>query len=305
MTEDASTQLSESLSGLLGLTLEEGEPDAAVHADEDGVGDGAGGDAGAGTSNGLSKSEENMDKNDAKKKLLVLALNGILSYREYARASPQKCYVGESRRQGNFLIYERPHMRSFLHYCFEAFTVAVWSSAREYNMRAMLDVYFSNEQKQKLHFAWGQDHCIDSGERDVSNPNKPLFLKDLHSIWCESSGIGNGFGPENTLLLDDSVYKARYTPDNAIHPVEWIPRRREEEIKEDDDDVLAETGPLRQFLDEVRTCDDVSELIHHARREGRLRHLESCGRGRSNNLPSNTGAGTGKTGGGAQGGGKK
>ena len=215
-----------------------------------------------------------MDKNDAKKKLLVLDLNGLLIYRARVKSCPQKRYVGESKLQGNFRHYERSHMRSFLHYCFEAFTVAVWSSARVYNMRAMLDMYFSNEQKQRLHFAWGQDHCIDSGERDVSNPNKPLFLKDLHSIWCEPSGIGNGFGPENTLLLDDSVYKARYTPDNAIHPVEWIPRRREEE-REDDDDVLAETGPLRQFLDEVRTCDDVSELIHHARREGRLRHLES------------------------------
>ena len=253
-----------------------------------------------------------MDKNDAKKKLLVLDLNGLLIYRARVKSCPQKRYVGESKLQGNFRHYERSHMRSFLHYCFEAFTVAVWSSARVYNMRAMLDMYFSNEQKQRLHFAWGQDHCIDSGERDVSNPNKPLFLKDLHSIWCEPSGIGNGFGPENTLLLDDSVYKARYTPDNAIHPVEWIPRRRacarksaatadaaeidlneelndehedggakrkveeeEEEEREDDDDVLAETGPLRQFLDEVRTCDDVSELIHHARREGRLRHLES------------------------------
>ena len=147
----------------------------------------------------------------------------------------------------------------------------------------MLDMYFSKEQQQMLHFAWGQDHCIDSGERDVSNPSKPLFIKDLNSIWCEPSGIGDGFGPENTLLLDDSVYKARYTPDNAIHPVEWIPRRREfrrkdneeEEDEKDDDDVLAESGPLRKFLDEVRDCNDVSELIHHARREGRLQHLES------------------------------
>ena len=68
-----------------------------------------------------------------------------------------------------------------------------------------------------------------------------------------------------------SIHNDEHEDGGAKRKVE----EEEEEEREDDDDVLAETGPLRQFLDEVRTCDDVSELIHHARREGRLRHLES------------------------------
>ena len=54
---------------------------------------------------------------------------------------------------------------------------------------------------------FGQDSskCTATGHYTVENKNKPLVLKELNKLWNKEE-------PSNTLLVDDSPYKALRNP---------------------------------------------------------------------------------------------
>ena len=61
-----------------------------------------------------------------------------------------------------------------------------------------------------------QSHCTDTGFTTVENTSRPMFLKELKKIWeyLESTlHLNKGeYDESNTLLLDDSPYKALCNP---------------------------------------------------------------------------------------------
>ena len=65
---------------------------------------------------------------------------------------------------------------------------------------------------------FGQDSskCTATGHYTVENKNKPLVLKELNKLWNkEEPGLPwnkGDFSPSNTLLVDDSPYKALRNP---------------------------------------------------------------------------------------------
>lgn len=67
-----------------------------------------------------------------------------------------------------------------------------------------------------IFFIQDQSHCTDTGFTTVENRSKPLFLKELKKIWeyLESTlQLNKGeYNESNTLLLDDSPYKALCNP---------------------------------------------------------------------------------------------
>ena len=156
--------------------------------------------------------------------MLVLDLNGLLVDR---RMSPFEnpvdgTKVAPDAKFGKFYIYNRPHMRSFVEWASEHFTVGVWSSAQHHNARTLVN-HVWGKQRDRLAFVWGQDRCTHVGAMDPNagqTRSKPILLKDLRALWAVSSYAR--FGPNNTLLLDDSPYKAVMNPAHtAIHPAEY------------------------------------------------------------------------------------
>ncbi|KAM6592975.1 hypothetical protein CsatA_000678 [Cannabis sativa] len=129
-----------------------------------------------------------------KKKLIVLALGGLLCHRVYRR---DKSSAPKSRRPdtsyGNFFVYKRPYCEEFMKFCLERFEVGIWSSARESD----------------------QNQCTDSGFRTLENKEKPLFLKDLKKLWQNKYLSKGVFSSSNTLLIDDKPYKALLNPSNT------------------------------------------------------------------------------------------
>lgn len=61
-----------------------------------------------------------------------------------------------------------------------------------------------------------QSHCTSSGFKTIENRNKPLFLKELKKIWDKEEPNlpweKGEYTASNTLLLDDSPYKALRNP---------------------------------------------------------------------------------------------
>ena len=62
----------------------------------------------------------------------------------------------------------------------------------------------------------GQSECTNTGIRHPANKHKPVFLKELSKVWDNPKGLlkwePKFFGPQNTVLLDDSPYKGLKNP---------------------------------------------------------------------------------------------
>jgi len=61
-----------------------------------------------------------------------------------------------------------------------------------------------------------QSHCTYTGVRTIENVHKPLVLKELKKLWYKEETdlpweVGD-YSPSNTLLVDDSPYKALCNP---------------------------------------------------------------------------------------------
>ncbi|XP_075490641.1 uncharacterized protein LOC142529126 isoform X2 [Primulina tabacum] len=188
------------------------------------------------------------------KKLLVLDVNGLLvdisSYVPYDY-DPDEIIFRKA-------VFKRPYCDDFLKFCFERFNVGVWTSKTKRNMEPILDFLLGNE-KSKLLFCWDQSHCTYTGYYAVERRHKPLLLKKLKKLWDKvepdlpwERGLFNEY---NTLLLDDSPYKAlcnpRYT---AIFPYTY-------HFRDMQDNSLGPEGDLRAYLHALATAENVQEYV--------------------------------------------
>ncbi|XP_021615959.1 uncharacterized protein LOC110617475 isoform X3 [Manihot esculenta] len=163
----------------------------------------------------------------ANKKLLILDVNGLLAdivpycYDEY------KADIVISRKSVilSFPVFKRPFCDNFMQFCFEKFNVGVWSSRTKKNVDMVID-FLMGDSRRKLLFSWHQSHCTDTGFTTVENSNKPLLLKELKKLWdkLEPDLPWNKgeYNESNTLLLDDSPYKALRNPAHtAVFPLSY------------------------------------------------------------------------------------
>ena len=196
------------------------------------------------------------------KHLLVVDLNGLLVDRRMTPfVEPDGTKRAPDATFGKFFVYNRPHARAFVEWAFEHFTVGVWSSAQPHNARTLVS-HIWGEHRDKLAFVWGQDKCTHVGAADPKKPrSKPILLKDLQKLWASPSFAR--FGPRNTLLLDDSPYKAAMNPDHcAIHPKAYAvgdvsaSARDAKPLSDPADDALGPRGALRAYLARLATEAD-------------------------------------------------
>ena len=136
--------------------------------------------------------------------LVVIDLNGTLLYR------PNK------RQPSNFRA--RPHAEAFLNYCINTFKVVIWSSARFENVDKMCAKLLTPEQYSKVVAVWGRDRF---GLTNDDYMRRVQCYKRLTRLWKDpvvsvSHPFGEAWNQGNTVLIDDSIEKARSEPHNAI-----------------------------------------------------------------------------------------
>ncbi|KAL6647201.1 hypothetical protein ACP70R_014638 [Stipagrostis hirtigluma subsp. patula] len=189
-----------------------------------------------------------------RKKLLVLDLNGLLAD---INQDKHNSHLAHAKVRGK-LVFQRPHCDDFLRFCFYNFEVGIWSSRLRENVDAVVDVLFK-DLKQHLLFSWDSSKCTVTGHNTLERKHKPLVLKEMYKIWNkEDSDLPwdqGDYSPSNTLLVDDSPYKAlRNPPHTAIFPHPYS-------YKNEKDDSLGPRGELRLYLENLATVDDVQHYV--------------------------------------------
>ena len=188
----------------------------------------------------LAKNNDFKPENCENKNLIVIDLNGLLMQRSFSPlgTSTSGFRIDQDAKVGNFYVYNRPHMKDFLDFLHENFTVGVWSSATEYNARMLVRHLWGKKKEKQLAFVWGQEKCTNVGV--FTEPRvKPVFLKELDKLWSHNPEMEK-FRGSHTVLIDDSPYKAVNNPmHSALHPAEF-----KIVFKEGDPLVSAPSAPL-------------------------------------------------------------
>ncbi|KAK9996265.1 hypothetical protein SO802_020951 [Lithocarpus litseifolius] len=190
----------------------------------------------------------------SRKKLLILDVNGLLlDIVPYAPSG----YISDAIISMK-PVFKRPFCDGFLQFCFDRFVVGVWSSRTKRNMDRLID-FLLGDSKHKLVFCWDQSHCTSTGFNTIENREKPLLLKELRKLWEKLEPNlpweKGDYNEANTLLLDDSPYKALANPVNtAIFPHTY----RYTEIN---DTSLGPRGDLRVYLGRLAMAENVQKYV--------------------------------------------
>ncbi|KAH1246542.1 putative FCP1 y domain-containing protein [Glycine max] len=214
------------------------------------------------TRNDLCCADRNFAGNQ-KNKLLILDLNGLLAdfvsisdtdtpFRRYRR-EPEPDFVLRGKK-----VYKRPFCDDFLQFCFDTFHVGVWSSRSKSNVDASIK-FLMGKSATKLLFCWNQSHCTKTKFSTVENIDKPLVLKEIRKLWEKAEPDlpweKGEFNESNTLLLDDSPYKALMNPrHSAIFPYSY-------RYYHTRDSELGREGDLRVYLKGLAKAENVQNYV--------------------------------------------
>src|SRR6266498_5415576 len=142
-------------------------------------------------------------------KLIILDLNGTLCHRKKTKGK-------------NFNTILRPFVTEFIDHLLKDFLVMVWSTSRPENVDDMVNLIFG-DRKEKLFAIWARDKF---GFTKEEYERHTEAIKDLEIVWKALNSQPENHSklildPTNTILIDDSDYKTRLQPYNAIHPLEF------------------------------------------------------------------------------------
>ncbi|KAL6637877.1 hypothetical protein ACP70R_025449 [Stipagrostis hirtigluma subsp. patula] len=191
-----------------------------------------------------------------KRKLLILDLNGLLAdiNQDYHNA-----HMADAKVRGK-LVFRRPYCDDFLNFCAWNFELGIWSSRKRENVASVVDILMK-DFKPRLLFCWDMSKCTFTGVKTLENMHKPLMLKELRKLWNKEEPDlpweEGDYSPSNTLLVDDSPYKAlRNPPHTAIFPQPFSYLNWE-------DNSLGPGGDLRMYLQNLAAADDVECYVRN------------------------------------------
>ncbi|KAL4581975.1 hypothetical protein LXL04_006511 [Taraxacum kok-saghyz] len=183
------------------------------------------------------------------KKLLIFDVNGLLG--DIVSPSPKDMVADKYIPKR--AIFKRPFLDDFLRFCFERFHVGIWSSRTHKVLDPAVYCLLGNLKKNLL-FIWDNSFCTKTKMKTLENKHKPVVFKDLRKIWDKSWWKGP-FHESNTLLIDDSPYKALLNPKNTgIFPLSYC-------YKDMNDNSLGPNGDLRTYLEGLANSDDVKTYV--------------------------------------------
>eukprot|EP00158_Paraphelidium_tribonemae_P005293 Partr_v1_DN27267_c0_g2_i1_m38518 len=147
--------------------------------------------------------------------LLVFDLNGTLidrlthhdrDKRKIVAASPDS--VPHDMSFNRTKVYLRPGVRDFLKAIPDEFAVGLWTSAFARTTMPIIANLFDGMHLERTEFLYFREECDNTRNYRVKNE-----CKDLSKIWNVAD---TKWSAANTVLIDDSVHKARKQPRNHI-----------------------------------------------------------------------------------------
>ncbi|XP_048139845.1 uncharacterized protein LOC115727752 [Rhodamnia argentea] len=189
-----------------------------------------------------------------RRKLLILDINGLLADIVSPPPKDYKADIKIARRA----VFKRPFCVDFLKFCFERFDVGIWSSRNKKNVERVVD-YLLGDMKHKLLFCWDLSHCTSTRFRTLENKHKALVFKEVRRLWEKHDSSlpweKGDYDESNTLLLDDSPYKALLNPPHtAVFPNSY-------KFQHESDVSLGNGGDLRVYLEELAAAHDIRPYV--------------------------------------------
>ncbi len=123
--------------------------------------------------------------------IIALDINGVLCKRHYQPINP----IPHGIICGNHVIQLRPHLQTFLNYCFTNHTVGVFSCITNRNIIANIKHIFTKEQLEKLAF------IIDRSS--MGDDKKFKSIDRIKEIFPDRNDI---------LIIDDTLSKVQKNP---------------------------------------------------------------------------------------------
>ncbi|KAF3565479.1 hypothetical protein DY000_02011081 [Brassica cretica] len=188
-----------------------------------------------------------------RKKLLVLDLNGLLAD-IVSPLADCKADINIGRRA----IFKRPFCEEFLKFCFDKFEVGIWSSRKKNNVDRITE-FLLGDMKRRLLFCWDMSYCATTTLGSLENRHKYVVFKDLNQLWGKHDPRlpwqKGDYNETNTVLLDDSPYKALLNPPyTAIFPQSYSHQNKS-------DTSLGNGGDLRLHLEKLVEAENVQDFI--------------------------------------------
>ena len=140
------------------------------------------------------------------------------------------------------LLFNRPHLQTFLQYLLKNYNVSIWSNGFYTYVDRICDIIFSKAQKKQLKYIIGATDNPTLGVYDITNKkmlynyesykkkvkNTKAFtfntydVKDLSFLW-KTKPYSNLFTKQNTLLIDDSDMHYFFNKtENVIRVKFWL-----------------------------------------------------------------------------------
>ncbi|KAL2319411.1 hypothetical protein Fmac_028380 [Flemingia macrophylla] len=168
------------------------------------------------------------------------------------------CCAGNSKKNKLLILDVNGLLVDFVNFCLDRFHVGVWSSTSKGNVDEAITFLMGNSAS-KLLFCWNQSHCTRTRFTTVENKENPLVLKELRKLWEKEDPDlpweKGEFNESNTLLLDDSPYKALLNPKHTtIFPCSY-------RYYHTRDSELGPRGDVRVYLEGLITAEDVQKHI--------------------------------------------
>lgn len=146
--------------------------------------------------------------------LVIIDLNGLVLSRYYKHSNDRpddivNALVPHSETVGSFYVWKRPHAEEFIGWLLDNYRVAVWSSATGPNVGLLVKHLFGKRERELL-FQYDQKKCLPRGTH--KDGDRPIYTKPLAAVWKEYKA----YGPENTVLIDDSPEKTMDNPEHTV-----------------------------------------------------------------------------------------
>jgi TFIIF-interacting CTD phosphatase-like protein len=151
----------------------------------------------------------------SEKKILILDLDETLIYAD------EKPLEREADFQaGQYSVYKRPHLETFLSFCFEQFDVAVWTTATmSYAEEILKNILCEN---QKLLLLWTRERCTLAFDSEL---REHYFTKRMYKL------RRRGYRLESIIVIDDrpAVWESSYG--NLVGVAPFFGDENDDELK--------------------------------------------------------------------------
>ncbi len=149
------------------------------------------------------------------KKLLILDLDETLIYSSETLLNRKPDFY-----TGTFFTYKRPHLTEFLEFCFETFSVAVWtSSTKNYAETIVKNILTEN---QNLIFLYSRERCTISFDEEL---RENFYSKKLTKLRKRKINL------ESVIIVDDSPEQWRDSYGNLVRVKKFLGETQDKELQ--------------------------------------------------------------------------